>query len=163
MERIFILKCWWIETDGYNAILSKLSSVLIRGLKHAASGPHVAHQMHLCGPYKRLLFDQNYVILRVFQVICGSLKLFYIKVWPAEHFSFEMCPADECELETPGLDQPQTVFCSKQLLPSPLSNLNSAHHWKSRFVLFNELLEKDFFIFVSRPTVPDQSFGEKVK
>ncbi len=84
-----------------------------RGLKHAARRPHVARQMHLCGPRtpqknaKSIMFDQIKPIFRAFLVYCGPQKLFSYKLRPAEHFISRMWPSYQFEFETPGIQSPQ--------------------------------------------------------
>ncbi len=72
-------------------------------------GPHVACQMHLCGPRapqkndKSIKFEKIWFSLMAFLVNCGPQKLISYVLWYAEHFFSRMWPMDQFEFETPGL------------------------------------------------------------
>ena len=83
--------------------------VYVRGLKHAARGPHVARLMGLCGPRYHQNYSNhcwNYSFMwyyGTFSYFSGPRSHFFLLVRPASSFFVTLWPAYATEFETPGL------------------------------------------------------------
>jgi hypothetical protein len=98
-----------------SSVLTFIVTPYTRGLKHAASGPHVARQMHLCGPrtpqknYKIIIFDQIKLILRAFLVYCGPQSILSLECGPPNNLSLRPLPYTVCFTDLVKLNLPLVV------------------------------------------------------